>query len=308
MGWEKLKLVLVGVLVLANAVMFALVRSYYLETEYIPEETLTEMMELLSRDGIAVAESTVDTKKHRLVICEGSRGDTYIEDTASALSQSGKELSFNTPDGYVLTMKNGDRFAFSSGFGIRYLSGNAPESYTWNGESPSLRETGTLESAAAQKAVVQFLERALPEERDVPSELRAEFVSIGTDSESGVVYCSCVQTANDAQIGNCSAVFAVFDGCVIEMNGAWCFSQIDATYSAQLIDQINILYSVKNKVLEERTENSAAVTEIRSLTLGYAAYFEAETDSFYLIPVWNASLSDGRKYTVNSLNGAFYTN
>ena len=95
---------------------------------------------------------------------------------------------------------------------------------------------------------------------------------------------------------------------MIGVSGNWCFSVPDTSYSAQLLDQINILYSVKNRVVEERTEESGSVAGIRSLALEYAAYFRGDSDRFYLIPVWNAEMDSGTVYRFNAVDGSLYTN
>jgi len=128
----------------------------------------------------------------------------------------------------------------------------------------------------------------------------------GEDPESGIRYCVFVQSARKTQVLNLISAFAVKEDAVVGMSGEWCFSPLDASYSAQLLDQINILYTVKDRILEARGEAGLPVT-VDSLKLGYTSYFGGDGDRFYLIPAWKLTLEDGETYTINALNGAEYT-
>jgi hypothetical protein len=102
-------------------------------------------------------------------------------------------------------------------------------------------------------------------------------------------------------------VFAVQDSRVIGMSGSWCFASIGASYSAQLLDQINILYSVRNRILEERGNATDSREEILSLEIGYAVYFRSDTEGFYLIPAWIVQTGSGKTYSINAVDGTLYT-
>lgn len=310
MGWTRLKLILAAVLLAANGILLVCVISLYRSTEYLPEDALRRVSVMLAENGISVAESAIDGKKTDLVIYEGELGEDYYTNTAEALSGSITELSFSTPTGYVMTMENGDRLAFSGGFGIRFERAQAPEFRALSELSDeSLTALTASDERRLSRAVGTFLGAAEPSLPDTQAlSLSRELLYSGEDAESGIHYCVCAQYARNTRVFSFVSAFAVYENTVIGMTGEWCFSQMDTSYSAQLMDQVNILYSVKDRVLEERAEDGTTVAGIRALTIGYAAYFRSDSDRFYLIPAWNAEMDGGKKYIINAVDGTIYTN
>jgi hypothetical protein len=73
------------------------------------------------------------------------------------------------------------------------------------------------------------------------------------------------------------------------------------------MDQINILYSVRARILEERGDSGSDRVEIISMELGYAVYFRDDTENFYLIPAWNVGTDTGEIYCINAVDGTLYT-
>ena len=310
MGWTRLKWILAAVLLAANLILLYEIVIFHHSSAYLPQQSLEQVQLMLAENGIAVAESAVDNKKNNLVIYEGTLGEDYYTRIAEKLSGSVTELYFNTPNGVVMNMKNGDRFSFYDGFGIRYEAENAPDME----EPGALAERELLPLSAAEeralkRTVSSFL--ALAENGMGEAQLfrlSDEVVYTGEDPESGIRYCVCVQKARNTEILSLISAFAVQDGRVIGASGTRCFAQLDTSYSAQLMDQVNILYSVKNRVQEERKENGVDVVVIESLRMKYASYFRSDSNRFYLIPVWHTEMNSGKDYTVNAVDGSLYTN
>lgn len=309
MGWSKLKWMLAGILAASNVILFLYTQALIRASEYIPEDTLRQMISVLSEQGIDVPESTIDSKKPELVIYEGKLGDTYYTDVAESLSGCSVSLSFNTPNGCILTMSDGDRYSFYDGFGIRYEKSDAPDYLHANElNMENLTELSASEVRSLERAVSSFLSASRKTHSEPQSvSLSFETIFCGEDPSSRIRYCVGMQRAKGTAVRSFRAVFAVLEGQVIGMSGKWCFSELETSYFAQLIDQVNIMYRVKDLVLEESSGKSGRLNTIHSLTLGYAAYFRADTDCFYLIPVWNAEMDDEKTYVINALDASLYT-
>ncbi len=316
MAWHKLKLVLIGILAAANLFLLFMIRQQARTLENIPDAAIEKLTALLNEDGIYLADGALSSKKQSMVICGGKLGESYYTDTASALSGSDVSLLFTTPTGVVLTMENGTRCAFSSGFGIRYESagfaGLLQEAEFFETEIKALMNNRALvppearSEHAAKTAVRTFLEKiGSSSERAPQYTMDYETVYCGTDPDTSVQYIICVQTVRNQPIVSLFSTFAVLDGAVIGMKGEWCFSSVTETYSAQLYDQVNILYSVKERIT---AENTAAHTVLQSVSLVYAAYYQADSDLFYLIPTWRVTTDADREYYLNAVDGSFYTN
>lgn len=314
MGWNRLKLVLAAVLLGANLLLLYLIGTQARALRYIPDESVQEVKRLLQRDGISLSEDAMSVKKQSLVIYSGEIGDTYYVGTAEALSQSAVSLSFNTPNGVVISMENGDRCVFEGGFGIRYEAAgflSLLETAGFSELQPSAVQDGTLEtlSPREQRALLSTVENFLSAvnpraERQTAYDMTREVHFSGRDAETQVLFLACGQRIRDTEITTLSAVFAVLNGEVIGMKGDWCFSEVQTTYFAQLYDQVNILYKVKDHILADSTASHNVVT---SLALAYAVYYRADSDLFYLIPTWQIDTDMGTTYILNALNGALYT-
>ena len=141
-----------------------------------------------------------------------------------------------------------------------------------------------------------------------PMAFTRRLIRAAEDPETGILYCTFAQDMRGTAVLNFISTLAVYGGEVIAVQGSWCFAQLDTSYSAQLLDQINILYNVKNRILEEREAGGSEIVTVSALSLEYAAYFRSDTDHYYLIPVWQAEKDDGKSYIINAVDGAFYTN
>ncbi len=316
MDWHKLKLVLIGVLVSVNLFLLFMIREQARTLEYIPHEAIEKLTALLNEDGIYLAEGALSSKKQTMVIYGGEMQESYYTDTASALSDSAVSLSFTTPTGVVLTMESGTRCAFSSGFGIRYEAAGfgqlLQDTLFFETEMQALTENDALipletrEERAVQTAVRAFLAKAAsPSERTALHTVDYTAVYCAEDPKTGLQYYVCMQTVKDQPVANLCSAFAVLEGTVIGMTGEWCFSSLQETYSAQLYDQINILYSVKERIT---TEETAAHTVLQSVSLVYAVYYHADSELFYLIPTWRVTTDADKEYYLNAVDGSFYTN
>ncbi len=315
MGWSRLKLVLAAVLLCANLLLLYLISVQAWSSGYIPDESVEQMKKLLEQDGITVAEEAFSSKRQSLVIYSGEIGDTYYADIAETLSDGDVSLSFNTPNGVVFSMENGDRCVFEGGFGIRFEASGFASMLEASGyfnpelaaeELPrgldSLSARG--ERAAADAVRGYTAAEKSRGERSVLFEMEDEILWCGLDADTGIVFAACSQRIRDTEIATLSAVFAILDGKVIGISGEWCFCDVQNTYSAQLYDQVNILYKVKDHILADSTATRKVVT---SLSLAYAVYYRSDSDQFYLIPTWHIATDEGMTYILNAVNGALYT-
>lgn len=313
MGWNRVKIVMITVLFAFNLFLMYMIGEQSRASEYIPEESVSRIVELLRKDGILVGEGALSRKKESPVIYGGECGNEYYAATASSLSGSSVSLSFPTPSGVVLSMKNGDRCSFESGFRIRYEASGCTallEAQGFFDTAPDeIAKIAPMPLSARQEkdlsAVVnRFLSRTDGTlERSAQYTLGYDVLFCGENKESGVRYLLCVQTVEGMRITTSCAAFAVYDGRVLGMNGEWCFADIQTTYSAQIYDQIHILYSVKERIRAEEAQQ----TVLTAISLVYAVNYHADTGTFFLIPAWSVTTDAGVVYLWNGVNGEFYT-
>ena len=308
-GWRVLKITLIGILVIANVFMLGFLYSVFRPMERIPEDAIRQMRELFRRDGIYIPQGVVDDRKINPVIYEGDMGNDYYIRVAEELSGSDVSRTFDAPNGMVVSLKSGDRCTFYDGFGLRYMASDAPEHYTVTTlDVDSLTAVEPSLADSMKKSVAAFVSPALPTgERGGEQAESYSVIACGKDSKTDIGYVICQQWMEGYPLADFRTVFAVYGGEIIGMSGSWCFASRGATYSAQLMDQINILYSVRARILEERGDSGSDRVEITSMELGYAVYFRDDTENFYLIPAWNVGTDSGEIYCINAVDGTLYT-
>lgn len=310
MGWHKLKGVLAGVLAAVNLFLLYMVREQARALDFIPDEAVEKLISLLEEDSIYLAEGALNREKQSPVIYGGVLSETYYKNVAESLSDSRENLFFTTPNGVVMTVDSGARFAFASGFGIRYEAAGFSELLLDSGffetEVTRFADNARIvpleggDSRRVTAAVSRFL--AETSDRALTDMLSYDIVNCFTDPETKVNYAVCTQKIKDTEVTNLKAAFAVLDGTVIGMNGRWCFESVGNTYSAQLYDQLHILYSVKERI---REENGPVPAVIESVSLVYAVYYHADSDGFYLIPTWRVTVDNGREFLFNAVDGRY---
>ncbi len=316
MGWNRVKLILAAVLLCANLVLFGLIQSQARSSDYIPDEAVKRLLTLLEKDGISVIDDALKTKRQTMVIYGGDMGDTYFTDAAKALSGSKVSLSFTAPGGETYTMENGDRCAFDGGFSLRYEARDLSErvgDVAFSALDPAnVSALATVTEVAArdvwpvERTVSRFFERvngAL--DRSLQNGILFDRQGCFYDGNTGVYYYVCTQRLRETPVTNLCAVLAVYENEVIGMKGEWCLSPVDTTYSAQLYDQVNILYRVKDRIAEDSASERIAVT---SLSLAYVVHYHADGSRYYFLPAWCVTTDEGASYMLNAVNGAFYTN
>lgn len=309
-GWRILKVTLICILVAANVFMVGFLYSVFRPTEYIAEDVIRQARELLRKDGIYIPQGVVDGRKYNPVIYEGTMGEDYFTRVACDLSQSEVSRTFDAPNGMVVSLVNGDRCTFYDGFGLRFSASGAPTHHSLSTLDVSgLQMSEGAEAAGLKKSVdIFFSYIGFPiSERGKDNFYSYSVLASGKDLRTDISYVICQQWIQNNPLTDFKVLFAVYNGDVIGMSGSWCFASTGAAYSAQLMDQINILYSVRNRILEERGEDKSDRVEIVSMQLGYAVYFRDDTENFYLVPAWSVGTDAGDVYCINAVDGTLYT-
>lgn len=304
MGWIRIKHILVGILLLANLFLGFSLFSIQNESRYISADAIESVSRLLAENHIFVAEDAVDRKIVNIPILSGELYSESYTQIAVSMSDSTVERSFNTPGGLMVTLENGDRWTFSDDMQIAYTA--AAASPIGDETLEALSPCAEKSAKKTQNTVLAFLNRIESVGKKLShtvSDMNWKLRILGTND--GIIYCTAAQYLQNTPLHHFSVIFAVQNDTVIGMKGYLCFAYPTQTISSQLLDQVNILYTVKTKIAEDRPD--AAAVSIQTLSLCYTIYYHTSSNSFYLIPAWQVTLSDGYIYTINAINGEFYT-
>ncbi len=300
MGWQRMKLTLLAVLLAANVILAVSVAELLRETSRIPTDSIRDAAEILAEENILVNTASIDNRRYDLLLYSGNWNEAYYSETAAALTQSGVVRSFTAPSGVVLTMENGDRCVFSDRFGFRYEAFGSGD--TVLPDTENLSAPGSSQELRIRRVVQEFLGR-ISFGTTSASPVSYDVTVLGIEHGTRIAWCEMSQYVRGTRIVNLTATAAVRDGQLIRMEGAWCFAEPQETISAHLLDQINILYSMKNRI----TPGKFPVW-IESLNICYTVYFHASADRFYLIPAWDTLFGSGTHMIVNAIDGSLYTN
>ena len=96
--------------------------------------------------------------------------------------------------------------------------------------------------------------------------------------------------------------------------GTWCFPTAAESYSAPLIDTLNILFNMKREI-----GTAPEPVTVEAVTLCYSLYFLGDRsgrdgseegsgrEGFCLIPCWQVVTDTMGSYLFNAMDGTFYT-
>ena len=263
MNWNRVKTVMIWILIAANVILAHMLITRYRSINYISEEALDSVRGLLAEAGVTIDASAVSRRKPDLHLYESERTDTYQAQTAELLSGSTVVGRFMTPaESDVtseLTMENGDLYRFGRGFSFSYIRA---------GEDAAELETALAayrsDGAGALKTVSDARENAMTEQtasfllasgranEEASNETAAEGlaeVSVRFDAERQWYVISAVQTIDGVPLFGNSIDCIVREGesTPSMVSGTWCFLFSQHRYSSPLYDQLNILFSEKKR-------------------------------------------------------------
>ncbi len=298
MGWTKVMLFLLVLLLVLNGVMAVIVFTYRRDTTSIPQSALDDMKELLSADGIYLDKDAVENGLISLRIAAGAFPPETHTLIATAISGTEVERSYPVPDGEILVMRNGDRYTFGRAFAFSLVKAGAP---------PSVSADTSGFVSAGRKAVREqekLLRAAL--------EIRSFGTSSGTsfewntetairNEETGVWLLKVRQTYRGVPVCGCELTAEGNESGITRLNGGWCFSFPDSEQESQLLDQLNALYLVRG--LLQENPNALART-IVSVSSCYYPYVTPVNGRFTLVPAWRVMTNSGDEYVLNAVDGS----
>ncbi len=301
--------VLFAVLVAAALFLGVYFIVMYRNIYYLPEEALEDLCGILEKDGIYVDGEIIPLKRETgtIYVCDS---EEYNAKVALQLGESNIKYQFATPDGELILLHNDAQCEFSSGFSFRYLADRAV-SYTDGtfdaSETSTLRLLPLGETAAVRETVREFLERGSSgfDRRD-QLDIVTEFKNVY--ERDGIYYVECVRTIDDLEIAGNRVICVVDDGIVAEAFGAWCFLTLGKSYSAQLTDVFNILFSVKKEIGRISETEGRQETRIEAVEQCYTLHYLGNDGGFCFIPCWQIVTDMYGEFIFNAVDGTLYTN
>lgn len=302
------------------------------DRDYVPEEAIRDLVEIMARDGIFIDPAIISPKR--------GEGTVYVFDSegyngtvAELLSGSRIRDTYVIPNGgELLVLENGDCCEFGENFTFRYRAANAddfsPNILDLRYYANPKTEAEAKESVAAVKTFLANGSREFSSD----GKLKVAVIIDGIWEVSGIEYVLCSRTIDGVAITGNLVLCTVENKKVTAAYGTWCFFTPGTSHSAQLSDLINILFNVKKNLSSDAAYDSAPIsdpisdaelmpelsdgaagaaasttTTIESIKFCYSLYFFGAEESFCLIPCWQITTDNQRELIYNAIDGTLYT-
>ncbi len=297
--------VLLAAAVFLGIYFFVMYRNIY----YLPEEALDDLCGILNDDDIRVDRDIIPLKRETgtIYVCDS---EGYNAKVAAELGKSNIKYQFATPDGELIFLHSDAVCEFTAGFSFRYRA-SQDISYMEGGfdetsarDVTELAEDGIL---SAKETVKAFLEQGSSgfekkDELDIVTEVSHVY------EKDGIYFVECVRTIDDLEISGNRVVLAVEKGDVVEAYGTWCFLTLGESYSAQLTDVFNILFSVKKEIDRIRQTEEHFGVNVEAVDQCYTLHYLGDDGGFCFIPCWKITTDACGAFIYNAIDGTLYTN
>ncbi len=267
----------------------------------LPESSVDDIIKILAEADIHVDREIISTKieSGRVYVCDPSE---YNNTTAELLGGDKVWASYAVPGGEIIVLTSGARFEFYENFEFRYSLDEEKKNLL---DDFNLADANQIMNSGAVSRigdiVREFLEKGnRAEESTNSSDITTEVNGIW--ELEGKHYALCSRNVGGIPMSGNTMLCLVEGGVVTQASGTWCFLEIGESYSAQLMDHLNILFNVKKEIA--RTEHTGRVV-VKSVEPCYTIY-QIE-DYFCLIPCWQVETDSLPKIVFNAINGAVVT-
>ncbi len=312
MRWNHIKTVMIIILLIVNIWLIYLIAGRYMTREFLDGDVIRDTIEILGRSNVYISEDQIDVRKRDADIYTALRGENYFTDVVACFTDSSVDEMLPTPGGMRLVAESGDSFLLGEDFSVTYYAAEwdrtalselcaraaaegeriSPDGFAFGRAKREIRRL--LEGGVSAAGVVSV------------SHMRAEITEVR--HFDGYYLVQCRQTLDGMPLGT-NAVSCLCDekGNMFRLDGVWSFCPPTGSYSAQLYDQINILF-IEKAVLDELRDAGAQDGGIHldSLRLCYvintAEDGEGGTRVFYS-PAWQISYTDGSERIYSAVTG-----
>jgi len=299
---KKITVVLLALLCAACLVVAGVLVSVSRRKNRIPDTAVDDIIEVLAKENIRISPELISTKEEtdKVYVCDTN---DYPETVARLLGGEAVADSYVTPEGEIVVLEDGKVIEFGSNFDFRYASDGKKAVFPDMEEQSDIsRKLEESQRKAITTTVTSFLERgsgAFEASEKIAIETKIEKIV----KYEGSYYVACTRRIDGVEITDNAVTVSYYDGVITGAEGSWCFLTYGESYSAQLSDLLNILFSVKNEI-QATAENPVEITAIGR---SYSFYYYGDGDSFCLIPCWKIETDKAGGFIFNALDGTLYT-
>lgn len=268
MSWKNIKNFLIALLLIACIVIGTML---WLSGDQEPytKESLEKSAALMKESGIIVDSNMLKGNFDGMKLYRFTLPRDYPEQVAQKLLCGNISDVFTVPDGVELRTNIGEVLFVGDDFTIRYAC---------SVQSASITE------AEAEEILILTL--------DSP---RFGAARQSNEDSKNVTF---IQTLGSYPIPENRLTCSFDDGKLVSMEGKWCFPDKCSTFSAQLHDYLNIMFTERERVTADSAENAEKKTlTVENLEKCYGVESTDSKTAFVLVPSLNITYKEGERAT-----------
>ena len=267
MSWKNIKSFMIILLLLACIVVGAMLWLNG-DNEPYTDDALEKAAELMSESGISVSVDQLQGDFSGMKLYRFTLPQDYPERVAEKLASGKATDVFAVPNGIAIRTDQGESLFVGNDFTISYRCLNARD--------------GATEQEIATLLVpdCQFPEFGVLKKK-------------GTESDGEVIF---VQTLGDYPFPESEVKCNFVDGKLSSFSGKWYFPDKCSTFSAQLRDYLNIMFTERERVDTENAdaENKKTLT-VKELEKCYGVESGEGKSTFVLVPSLHIVYKEGEE-------------
>ncbi len=272
MSWKNIKTFMIALLLIACTVIGTMLLLGGKQEPYT-KEALEKSAELMKENGITVDSSLLKGDFENMKLYRFTLPRDYPEQVAQKLVNGNVTDVFTVPGGVELRTDMGEILYVGNDFTVEYSC-----------TTPSVTET-------------EIQERLLPQAESPRFGLRRQ----GGEGTQDAVF---TQTLSNFPIPENEISCRFVDGKLASLWGKWCFPDKCSTFSAQLRDYLNIMFTERERVAAQSSESATK----KSLTVNALekCYGIENTDSkttFVLVPSLSIVYKEGERAIHSAVAG-----
>ena len=312
MRWQHIKTVMIVILFGVNLWMIYLLVGRYTAQAYFSVDVLQNTVDILARDDIHLTVNQIDPRKRDAEIYEAVMSETYFTDVAAIFTDSPINEMFPTPTGVRLTADNQDTISLNNAFGINFLAGGQERKTMeviaeWAvraGEqlTPSHFSLRELRSSLEERLIIALTESGTV----APVHAKLSIDAVYRFGDYHLFLCS--QEIDGLKLSAHTLQWLCDSaGNLLWLDGTWSFLSLVGNYSAQLYDQINILFIERDTLDALRETESVGPMTVDEIRFCYVFHLAADKETagrlVYYSPAWQICYIDGTQHTYNAVTG-----
>ena len=332
MRWVKLILVISAFLAAINIYFGVLLYAQYKNTYLIDDSIIDDAIALLEEESIIVSRSAVSGKKPVYPVYEGdflNNEEDYYKSIAARLSGADvtEDLSVHMINNGIRIINgvNGDTFDFLGNniFSVNYYRGGNTIAADYLGGAEALMYDAKTQAYGDTGEILNvWLYGNKNGYRYGTSNkyLKTKIKKIYIDRDTGETVLSAVLELEGIEICGTEISAVIKDNIPEYLSGYVIFAPLNSSYKVDLLDQVNILFSERAYIKEQKfelefsldTPSATAASLPREHILSalksvYCVSWNESRDKFFLIPAWLIEYNGEIVRIRNAINGILYT-